>query len=75
MQPTRLMIASATGTARGVIAGANMVLVELHPAPHKGLVDGRQSLQLHELPYCREDVRAAREAYEKRSQLAKRLSA
>ena len=33
-------------TAQGVIAGANMVLVDFHPAPAKALVDGPQALLL-----------------------------
>ncbi|MCL5669270.1 MAG: 3-deoxy-7-phosphoheptulonate synthase [Gammaproteobacteria bacterium] len=57
-------------TAQGVIAGANMILVDFHPAPHKALVDGPQALTLEELPYFLEDVRIAREAYEKRRALA-----
>jgi len=59
-------------TAQGVIAGANMILVDFHPEPAKALVDGPQALTLEELPYFLEDVRIAREAYEKRLQLAKR---
>jgi 3-deoxy-7-phosphoheptulonate synthase len=58
-------------TAQGVIAGANMVLVDFHPAPHKALVDGPQALTLEELPLFLEDVQIAREAYEKRCQLVK----
>lgn len=61
-------------TAQGVIAGANMVLIDFHPAPHKALVDGPQALQLHELPWFLEDVRIAREAYEKRRDLAKKFA-
>jgi len=57
-------------TAQGVIAGANMILVDFHPEPAKALVDGPQALTLEELPYFLEDVRIAREAYEKRQQLA-----
>lgn len=53
-------------TAQGIIAGANMVLVDFHPEPTKALVDGAQALLLSELPYFLEDVRIAREAYEKR---------
>ncbi|MGC2458398.1 MAG: 3-deoxy-7-phosphoheptulonate synthase [Gallionellaceae bacterium] len=53
-------------TAQGVLAGANMVLVDFHPAPAKALVDGPQALLLKELPYFLEDVRIAREAYLKR---------
>ncbi len=53
-------------TAQGIIAGANMVLVDFHPAPTKALVDGPQALLFNELPYFLEDCRIAREAYEKR---------
>jgi 3-deoxy-7-phosphoheptulonate synthase len=53
-------------TTQGIIAGANMVLVDFHPAPADALVDGPQALLLKELPYFLEDVRIAREAYEKR---------
>ncbi|MHB8536249.1 MAG: 3-deoxy-7-phosphoheptulonate synthase [Sulfuricaulis sp.] len=62
-------------TAQGVIAGANMVLVDFHPAPAKALVDGPQALLLEELPYFLEDVATARAAYEKRRDLAKRFLA
>jgi 3-deoxy-7-phosphoheptulonate synthase len=57
-------------TAQGVIAGANMILVDFHPAPSKALVDGPQALHMDELDYFLEDVRIAREAYEKRVALA-----
>ena len=50
-------------TAQGVIAGANMVLVDFHPAPNRALV---------ELPQFLEDVQIAREAFEKRVTLAAR---
>ena len=53
-------------TAQGVIAGANMILVDFHPEPTKALVDGPQALLLEELPLFLEDVQIAREAYEKR---------
>jgi len=53
-------------TAQGVVAGANMILVDFHPHPAKALVDGPQALTLDELPYFLEDVRIAREAYEQR---------
>ena len=53
-------------TAQGVIAGANMVLVDFHPAPEKALVDGPQALLMKELPQFLEDVAIAREAYLKR---------
>jgi 3-deoxy-7-phosphoheptulonate synthase len=59
-------------TAQGIIAGANMVLVDFHPDPHKALVDGPQALLLEELPFFLEDVRLTREAYLKRSRLARK---
>ena len=61
-------------TAQGVVAGANMVLVDFHPAPAKALVDGPQALLLKELPYFLEDVQIAREAYLKRIELARRYA-
>jgi 3-deoxy-7-phosphoheptulonate synthase len=60
-------------TAQGVMAGANMVLVDFHPHPAKALVDGPQALRLDELPHFIEDVAIAREAYLKRVQLARRF--
>jgi 3-deoxy-7-phosphoheptulonate synthase len=58
-------------TAQGVIAGANMILVDFHPVPSKALVDGPQALLCEELPAFLEDVRIAREAYLERTKLAK----
>ena len=60
-------------TAQGVIAGANMVLVDFHPVPKKALVDGPQALLLEELPYFLEDIAIARAAYEKRRALTRRF--
>jgi len=57
-------------TAQGIIAGANMVLVDFHPEPAKALVDGPQALLLEELGHYLEDIRIAREAYERRAALA-----
>ena len=53
-------------TAQGVIAGANMVLVDFHPDPAKALVDGPQALRMNELPMFLEDVRIVRNAFEQR---------
>jgi 3-deoxy-7-phosphoheptulonate synthase len=50
-------------TSQGVIAGANMILVDFHPEPTKALVDGPQALLLEELPQFLEDVQIARNAY------------
>ena len=61
--------------AQGVIAGANMILVDFHPVPSKALVDGPQALTLEELPYFLEDVHIARRAYEDRVSLIRRSKA
>jgi 3-deoxy-7-phosphoheptulonate synthase len=58
--------------AQGVIAGANMILVDFHPNPAKALVDGPQALLMSELAPFLEDVRIAREAYLQRAALAQR---
>jgi len=60
-------------TSQGVIAGANMILVDFHPVPRKALVDGPQALYLDELPVFLEDVQITREAYIKRSKLTQKL--
>ena len=52
--------------AQGIIAGANLVLTDIHPEPRKALVDGAQAITLEELPGFLEDCAIAREAYEKR---------
>lgn len=53
-------------TAQGVVAGANMVLVDFHPAPEKALCDGPQALLLEELPHFIADVEICRHAYQAR---------
>jgi len=55
-------------TARGVVAGANMILVNFHPEPTKALVDGPQACFLW-LRYFLKIV--AHETYENASLLAK----
>ena len=61
-------------TAQGIIAGANMVLVDFHPCPSKALVDGPQALHMDELGYFLEDIRIARKAYEDRVALHERFT-
>jgi 3-deoxy-7-phosphoheptulonate synthase len=61
-------------TAQGIVAGANMILVDFHPDPARALVDGPQALTLGELPHFLEDVALVREAYEKRVALAARAA-
>jgi 3-deoxy-7-phosphoheptulonate synthase len=59
-------------TAQGVIAGANMILVDFHPDPSVALVDGPQALRMNELPQFLEDVRIVRQAFEQRLALFQR---
>lgn len=61
--------------AQGAIAGANMILVDFHPAPAEALVDGPQAMLLSELGWFLEDMEAARECYKKRQRLAERHAA
>jgi 3-deoxy-7-phosphoheptulonate synthase len=60
--------------AQGVIAGANMVLVDFHPDPAKALVDGPQALLMSELAHFFDDVALARETYLNRVALAARYA-
>jgi 3-deoxy-7-phosphoheptulonate synthase len=53
-------------TAQGVIAGANMILVDFHPDPAKALVDGPQALRMNELRPFLDDVAIVRQAFEQR---------
>jgi 3-deoxy-7-phosphoheptulonate synthase len=57
-------------TAQGVITGANMVLVDVHPKPEAALCDGPQALLLEELPHFLDDVAIVRRAYEERRRRA-----
>ena len=61
--------------AQGVIAGANMILVDFHPHPEKALVDGPQALLMSELGPFLEDVALARAAYETRAARARAAAA
>ena len=56
-------------TAQGVIAGANMILVDFHPKPEEALVDGPQALLLHELEPFLRDIEIARAGFLKRQAL------
>lgn len=53
-------------TAQGVIAGANMVLVDFHPNPSSALCDGPQAMLLDEMEGYLRDVQIVRAAYEAR---------
>ena len=56
-------------TAQGIIAGANMVLVDFHPHPEEALCDGPQALRMSELVPFIEDTGIVRGAYERRAKL------
>ncbi len=59
----------AHATAQGIIAGANMVLVDFHPHPEQALCDGPQALLLAELEYFVRDTRLVRNTYLERCRL------
>ncbi len=59
-------------TAQGIIAGANVVLVDVHPKPDEALCDGPQALLLPELEYFIQDAVLVRSAYEERLKLRQR---
>ncbi len=49
---------------QGVLTGASMVLVDLHPDPHTALCDGPQALTLDWLPRLQEYLQRVRSCYE-----------
>jgi 3-deoxy-7-phosphoheptulonate synthase len=55
--------------AQGVIAGANLVLTDVHPNPQAALCDGPQALTLSMLEHFVDDMRVVRRAYEERLKL------
>lgn len=59
--------------AQAVIAGANMLLVDVHPEPAAALVDPKQAIALDDLSWFLEDVNNCRELYLKRNQHDKTL--
>jgi 3-deoxy-7-phosphoheptulonate synthase len=64
----------AHATAQGIIAGANMVLVDFHPKPEQALCDGPQALLIEELSYFVRDARLVRNAYLERCKLRAAMS-
>jgi 3-deoxy-7-phosphoheptulonate synthase len=55
--------------AQGVIAGANLVLTDVHAQPQAALCDGPQALTLSMLEHFVDDMRVVRRAYEERLKL------
>jgi len=58
-------------SAQGIIAGANMILVEFHPRPEMALCDGHQALTMQELEHYVKDVELVRNCYRKRVNMAR----
>jgi 3-deoxy-7-phosphoheptulonate synthase len=61
-------------TAQGIIAGANMVLVDFHPKPEEALCDGPQALVFDEFDLFVRDCQLVRKAYEDRCKLRDSLA-
>ena len=59
----------AHAAAQGLVAGANMVLVDFHPDPAHALVDGPQALLMAELPKFLDDMQASHEFYQRRKNI------
>jgi 3-deoxy-7-phosphoheptulonate synthase len=60
-------------TAQGIVAGANMVLVDFHPKPEEALCDGPQALRLDELELFVRDAELVRKTYLERVGLREAL--
>ncbi len=60
-------------TAQGIIAGANMVLVDFHPRPEQALCDGPQALLLDELEHFVRDAELVRRTYLERCKLREQM--
>lgn len=61
--------------AQAVIAGADLLLVDVHPRPAEALCDGPQALTLDELPRFLADVNVVRAAFEERRRAAASIPA
>jgi 3-deoxy-7-phosphoheptulonate synthase len=59
----------AHAASQGLVAGANMVLVDFHPEPTKALVDGPQALLMDELSRFLDDMQASHEFYLQRRKI------
>lgn len=55
--------------AAGIISGANMSLVDIHPSPKDSLVDGPQTLDLNEFEILVKDSQFVRNSYLERKKL------
>jgi 3-deoxy-7-phosphoheptulonate synthase len=59
--------------AQGVVAGANAVLVDMHPNPEKALCDGPQALLPNEVEHFVRDMELVRKTYLERVALRRRM--
>ncbi len=55
--------------AQAVIAGVNMLLVDIHPEPTQALVDAKQAIALEDLAWFLEDMQMCRQLYLRRAKL------
>lgn len=58
--------------AQAVIAGANMLIAEVHPRPEQALCDGPQAMTMPEIDHFMADMAIVRRSYEERKALAER---
>lgn len=56
-------------SAQGVIAGANMILIDFHPNPAQALVDGPQAMLMSELERFLADMEQAHQLYHQRRKI------
>lgn len=56
----------AQACAQGIISGANMILLDIHPDPKSAYVDGHQALTLSDVPKLLKDMRLLRASFEQR---------
>jgi 3-deoxy-7-phosphoheptulonate synthase len=59
--------------AQGVVAGANGVIVDVHPNPREALCDGPQALLMHEVEHFVRDMELSRRTYVERVRLAEKM--
>lgn len=62
-------------SAQGVVSGANMILLDVHPNPATARVDSQQALDLKEFEWFIQDMNICRETYLKRRNLAQTFKA
>lgn len=65
-----IMHAAASGT----IAGANLILTDIHPTPAQALVDKKQAIHINQIGWLLEDLQITRAAYLARVNLAKNIN-